>query len=141
MKTIDKKNVTSNITEFLMYADFDKEVFNISGYLVNEHYDFYIEFDSVREMCNSLENIFDYYKYPMATHNDRVFSKKNAVVNNDLQFEFKEYDEKLFKDKKPIFEFRVEFRYNSTWQGTINFLEEGRRIRFNSELNFVNILL
>ncbi len=141
MFDFEGKVITSNISEFKMFIDVDKNIYNISGILLNEHYGFIIKFNGIRKMLSSLDKLFDYFNFPMTSHYNRAFSKSNENIIKELPSNLFEYNENDFIGKEPAFILHVQFRQNSTWQGMLKWIEKDKTTRFISDLELINLII
>lgn len=137
------KIISSNISEFKIFVDVEKNNYDISGILLNEHYGFFVKFTGIRDMLSSLDKLFDYVNFPMTSHRERMFSENIENNKKELPKNLFTYDKcnKDFDDKNPVFILRIQFRQNSTWQGTIIWLEKNKTKRFMSDLQLINLIV
>jgi len=140
MIQIDKKNISSNITRFRII--FEKtDNFDIAGTLYNDSYGIAIDFKGIRQMLSRLDVFFDYVNFPQATHKKRSFHSEAAKQGVQPPSGLREANEEELRGKKANLLLHVQFRQNSTWQGTLEFLTEKRIKRFRSELEMIEMIL
>lgn len=142
MIDLENKIITSNISIFYVYMKNDVNIDNgdFLGSVLNESYNFAMDFNSFRNMMEVLEGLFNYVNFPMATHEERVFQKKENK-NHTLPKELYPATLEMFKNQKPEFRLHVQFRQNATWQGTLQWISTRKTKRFRSELELLELML
>lgn len=137
------KIISSNISEFKIFVDVEKNNYDISGILLNEHYGFFIKFTGIRDMLSSLDMLFNYVNFPMTSHSERMFSENIENNKKELPKNLVAYHkgDKDIDSKNPIFILRIQFRHNSTWQGTIQWIEKNYTKKFMSDLQLINLII
>lgn len=137
------KFISSKISEFKLYIDVEENNYDISGILLNEYYGFIIKFNGIREMLSSLDKLFDYVNFPMTSNNERMFLESNKDNKKELPQNIFVYDKNNedISGKQPTFILNIQFRHNSTWQGSIMWIEKNKIKRFNSDLQLINLII
>ncbi len=139
MFQFEQKAISSNIARFKIIIE-KKEDFDIAGILYNEFYGITLGFQGMRQMLSNLDDFFDYVNFPQATHEKRSFdediSKKEAHPPRGLR----EVTPEEMQGKQATFLLHVQFRQNSTWQGTLEWISENKTKRFRSELEMIGLL-
>lgn len=121
-----------------MYVKED-ETGDLSGSMFNESYGFALDFKGVQKMMEILDVLFNYVNFPMATHEERVFhpqKEKKYKIPEGLYAACAED----FKERKPQFRLHVQFRQNSTWQGTLEWISMKKVKQFRSELELIELM-
>lgn len=136
MFQLEKQKVSSNISRFKIIID-KSESFDIAGTLYNEYYDIAIDFHGIRQMLSSLDDFFDYVNFPQATHIKRSFHEEPVKKEKQPPQRLREALSEEMRDKQATFLLHVQFRQNSTWQGTLEWISENRTRRFRSELEMI----
>ena len=136
------KFISSSIAKFKLYVDVEENNYDISGILLNECYGFIIKFNGIREMLSSLDKLFDYVNFPMTSNNERMFLESSKDNKKELPQNLFIYDKNSddIAGKQPTFIINIQFRHNSTWQGSINWIEKNKLKRFKSELQLINLI-
>ena len=91
-------------------------------------------------MLSSLDDFFDFVNFPQATHEKRSFNegseKKEILQPRGLR----EVTAEEMQDKQAVLLLHVQFRQNSTWQGTLEWISEKKTKRFRSELEMIGLI-
>lgn len=140
MIQINKKNISSNIARFKLILE-KTENFDIAGTLYNDTYGIAIDFAGIRQMLSRLDGFFDYVNFPQATHEKRSFHIETVSKEYLLPDGIREANVSDMQDKQADFILHVQFRHNSTWQGTLEHISEKKIKRFNSELEMIRMIL
>lgn len=139
MVQFEKKNISSNISRFRVIME-QTENYDIAGILYNEFYNVVIDFQGIRQMLSRLDDFFDYVNFPQATHAARSFRDKTDGERKQTVPGFREVSPDEMKDRKADFMLHVQFRQNSTWQGTLEWITEQKTKRFRSELELISLI-
>ena len=99
--------------------------------------------NGVNDLLKVLECVFDHYKFPQASHENRSFLKAKGNIDKKRK-EFMENknieNSAEHTGEKATFIVQVQFRQNSTWQGTVQWVEKGVTQRFRSELELIKLM-
>lgn len=98
------------------------------------------EFYSVLQMLKKMEALYNQMRLPMSSTEDRYFVKveekeeeeplqKQEVMNMDVK-----------PGKKATFVIHVCYRQNATWQGTILWADEKKKVSFRSTLELLKLM-
>jgi hypothetical protein len=139
MYQFENKNVSSSIARFRMIIE-KTEPLNFSGTLYNEYYGFVLEFQGIRQLLVRLDDFFDYVGFPQATHEIRSFDGNPGRKEIKLPLGIRNVLKEEMADKEATLILHVQFRQNSTWQGTITVIAENQTKRFRSELEMINLI-
>lgn len=140
MFEFEKKTISSNISRFKLVME-ETERFDIAGTLYNDFYGFAIDFQGVRQLLGRLDEFFDYVDFPQATHEGRSFREKPPGRKKHPPAGLREASDEERKDKQAAFLLHVQFRRNSTWQGTLGWIAENKTKRFLSELELIGLMV
>lgn len=135
----EKKKISSNISRFRIIVE-KTENHDIAGVLYNDFYGIAIDFQGIRQMLSRLDDFFDYVRFPQATHEKRSFHEEPAAKPKHPPRGLREVAPEVMQDKQAAFLLHVQFRQNSTWQGTLEWLPEKRTKRFRSELELIGLI-
>jgi hypothetical protein len=113
---------------------------NFSGLLYNEFYGFVIQFQGIRQLLGRLDDFFDYVGFPQATHEVRSFDGNTERKKRKPPLGIRNVTPEEMENKKAILILHVQFRQNSTWQGTIQWITENKTKRFRSELEMIKLI-
>lgn len=139
MFQFEKKNISSNIARFKIIIE-KKENYDIAGILYNDSYGFVIDFHGIRQMLSCLDDFFDYVNFPQATHEKRSFHEEPVKTEKHPPHGLREVPSEEMQDKQATFLLHVQFRQNSTWQGTLEWISEKKTKRFRSELEMIGLI-
>ena len=138
MLQFEKKNISSNVARFrLSFESTDK--YDLAGKLYNETYGFVIEFSGVRQLFSRLDDFFNYVEFPQATHRARSFNTGEGKEKK-LPQGIREIKQEELEAGHAPFILHVQFRQNSTWQGTLESVYEKKIQCFRSELELIGFL-
>ena len=138
MFQFEKKIISSNIARFRIIAE-ETENHDIAGTLYNDSYGFAIDFQGIRQMLGYLDDFFDYVNFPQATHEKRRFYEEKDRIPK-LPRGLRDVTPEEMQDKKASFLLHVQFRQNSTWQGTLEWFPEKKTRQFRSELEMIGLI-
>lgn len=139
MFRFEKENISSNIARFRMFVE-STDDYNLSGILYNETYGFAIEFLGVRQLLSRLDDFFNYVEFPQATHEVRSFDSSGDKKEKKLPQGIREISPGEWAADQALFILHVQFRQNSTWQGTLEKVAENETKCFRSELELIGLL-
>lgn len=142
--------VSSEISRFQLYLHYAKENYlELEGSLYNPKYGFGIDFLSIGQLFTSLEWLFDYVQFPMASQETRNFyppskdKKDSSYPLNIAQAPgspcYAINDATALPEANFIL--HIQFRQNATWQGLLTKISTGETQRFSSELELVKLLM
>ena len=119
---------------------------DFSGYFYTVFKEEAVPFAGFAELLMLLEQQFDRYQLPQATHKMRCFGtakkKQNPVSSRPNEVEV--YLEHTKSDKSPIlaqFTLHVLYRQNGSWQGRITWTKKGQVENFRSAIELLYLLL
>ncbi len=139
MLQFEKKNISSNISRFRIIIE-RTENHDIAGVLYNDFYGIAIDFQGIRQMLSRLDDFFDYVHFPQATHEKRSFHEDSARKGKHPLYGLREVSAEEMQEKQAAFLLHVQFRQNSTWQGTLEWLSQKKTKRFRSELELIGLI-
>ena len=100
-----------------------------------------VAFDSVEEMLFALEELFDTLRCPQSTVQTRTFFVHNEAAKKMKAMDASETMDTIMANKqKATFVINVLYRQNASWQGTINWLNEGKTQSFRSTLELIRLM-
>ena len=106
-----------------------------------------VDFGDIGELVLSMEDMFDERGYPDAFQEKRLFTQKPKVIT--LSLAEKKQKQIKMREKRDIsqdvgkcatFLVYVMSRRNSSWQGRIEWLDDGEAVSFNSALQFMRFV-
>lgn len=139
MFQFEKKSISSNISRFRVIIE-KTENHDIAGVLYNEFYGIAIDFQGIRQMLSRLDDFFDYVRFPQATHEKRSFLEDPSKKMKQVPHGLREVSPEEMQGKHTAFLLHVQFRQNSTWQGTLEWLSQKKIKRFRSELELIGLI-
>lgn len=139
MFQFENKIISSNIARFRIIIE-ETEEYDIAGILYNDSYGFAIDFQGIRQMLSYLDDFFDYVNFPQATHEKRRFYEEEGKTCKHPPHGLREVTPEEMQDKAAVFILHVQFRQNSTWQGTLEWIPERKMKRFRSELEMIGLI-
>lgn len=110
----------------------------ISPYLPQE-----IPFTGLIHLLRLMEQFYDQLGYPGATTADRSFAEKaqgDAKSRGKVVRRMTEQTFEQMAGKKQTFTIQVKFRQNSTWQGSITWVEAKKTQLFRSTLEMLKLM-
>lgn len=140
MLNFEEGILSGQISIFKLFIEGMEEDKDLSGFLYNEYYGFALDFKNMGEMLSSLDELFNYVNFPMATHEKRSFQKSNKKSGKLLPANLRTVSNERKEGKSPTFILHVQFRQNATWQGTLTWIAENKVKRFRSELELIHLL-
>ena len=139
MFQFENKMISSNIARFKIIIE-KTEDYDIGGILYNDFYGIAFDFQGIRQMLSILDDFFDYVNFPQATHEKRSFDEGKEIRQKHLPRGLREVSAEEMQDKTAVFRLHVQFRQNSTWQGTLEWIPEKKTKRFRSELEMIRLI-
>ena len=139
MFQFEKKNISSNISRFRIIIE-KTEDFDIAGILYNDFYGIAIDFQGIRQMLSRLDDFFDYINFPQATHEKRSFHGEPTRKVKNPPLGLRDVSAEEMQGRQAAFLLHVQFRQNSTWQGTLEWISEKKAKRFRSELEMIGLI-
>lgn len=111
----------------------------MNGILYNEFFEKFIRFTSEFELLNAMDDLFNCINFPQASFDGRGFySKKSKQITKKAE---KIVDDSIIsQSEKTTFVVNVQYRRNSTWQGTITWVEQNRTRSFRSALEMLKLM-
>lgn len=106
------------------------------GQVYNAYYDKVIPFRNDRELLAILDELFDSLSFPSRFDEYRCFSDKKRPAARKERIGTGIMSEK----DKATFIIHVQFRRNSTWQGTIQWVESQKQQSFRSTLEMLRLI-
>lgn len=139
MFQFEKGIISSNIARFKIIID-KTENFDVAGILYNESYGIAIDFHGIRQMLSKLDDFFDYVNFPQATHEKRSFNDEPVRRLKHPPRGLREVTPEEMQNKQASLLLHVQFRQNSTWQGTLTWIAEQKTKSFRSELEMIELI-
>ena len=102
-----------------------------------------IEFTDIIDMLNQMDALFDQIKYPQNYHQYRSFGKRQTPQELEIMNGVKNDMGSLLENKvgeKATFIIQVQFRQNSSWQGTITWTEKKKTLCYRSTLEMLKLM-
>ena len=129
---------TPNLVNICVDDDVDG---NLSGRLYHCYTEEPWQFDDMVKLIQMMENFFDSIGYPQASTQIRNFLK-NMPQGNCVKLEKKTTQDDIiqYRGKKASFLVHVQYRQNSSWQGTVKWIEKDVVKTFQSELNLMKLI-
>lgn len=93
-----------------------------------------VRFHGVMDFLKKIENMLDQMNFPQAFTSVRTFAKVPAMTPRET------HDGKIQKGELATFALKVLFRQNTSWQGSVSWLEGGREETFRSVLELLLLL-
>lgn len=114
---------------------------NIKGRLYHGYNKEEISFANMEQMIFIMDSFYNQLKYPFPGTNERSFLNKENIDGKERLIKVVE-DRELLKNKGNLgtFIIRVQYRQNSTWQGTVTWVEENKTISFRSVLELLKLI-
>lgn len=99
-----------------------------------------IAFRSVMELLCELESMFDQIAYPKASMETRKFQKSPKISLSLMEQLGRENLNRERRGKCGTFLIRICFRQNASWQGTVQWLEKGKELKFRSTMELLMMI-
>jgi len=93
-------------------------------------------FDSVLELLDVIRYVLTRYTSLESTHQARTWKKTDAMPERVPEVSEKKMD----KGKEATFLLHVQYHQNTTWQGTVEWLESKRKMPFRSTLELIQLI-
>ena len=104
------------------------------GRFYNQHYSEGISFYGAIDLVKKIETMLDEMSFPQSFSMIRSFAEKPQI---DLT---RQTDESSYKGKVATFSMKVLFRQNTSWQGSVSWLEGKREETFRSMLELLLLM-
>ena len=104
------------------------------GRFYNPCYQEGVSFCSVMDFLKKMENMLDQMNFPQSFSEMKTFSKTPTTMMS------KPYEEKIQQGKVATFSLRVLFRQDTSWQGSVAWLEGEREETFRSVLELLLLM-
>lgn len=111
----------------------------MTGILYNEFLAKFTRFTSEFELLDAMDDLFNCINFPQASFDRRGFyNKKSMQITKKAE---KIVDDSIIsQSEKTTFVVNVQYRRNSTWQGTITWVEQNRTRSFRSALEMLKLM-
>ena len=137
---IINKNLISILSKCVVYlAPVQPPQF--SGRVFSNHYRKTFEFHNEIEMMLGMKDLFDSIDFPQAAYQTRSFydkpikkTERKAVDSLGNTFE------NTSDNSKTTFVVNVQYRQNSSWQGSITWVEQNRTQNFRSVFEMIQLM-
>ena len=104
------------------------------GRFYNPHYPDGIKFHGVMDFLLKMEEMLDQMNFPQAFSDVRTFTKTSIIPSRETR------EVRIQKGEIATFALRVLFRQNTSWQGSVSWLEGEREESFRSVLELLFLL-
>jgi len=122
-----------DVRTFLIYIDsYDNNI--PVGRLYNPHFDEKYKFESLTQLLLKIEQSLDVENMPQASQQVRTFCPSSIIRINSWEESYSD------SGKLATFDIEVLFRRNASWQGSIMWLEEGKKQNFRSVLELIVLI-
>ena len=101
------------------------------GRFYNPYYPEGVSFHGVMDFLLKMEEMLDQMNFPQAFSDVRTFSKVPVMTTKETR------EGKIQKGLLATFALKVLFRQNTSWQGSVSWLEGGREETFRSVLELL----
>jgi len=91
-------------------------------------------FQSMTQMLLKMEQCLDIEDVPQASQKVRTFYPYTRILPEIL------CEKDSSRGKKATFNIEILFRHNASWQGTITWIEEGKKQNFRSVLELIQLM-
>ncbi len=101
------------------------------------------KFTGIINLIDQMDAFFDQQGFPQAFNQYRSFQKTSSNRSNQAEEVVEQMGEEMFEIKrgeKATFVIQVQFRQNSTWQGTITWTEQKKIQHFRSTLEMIKLM-
>lgn len=115
---------------------------HVSGVFYTAYRQEGITFHTVDEMLFELEDFYDWINFPRRSTNSRTFNGTSYVANFWRERKKVMSDEKLLEKHGELgsFVIRVQHRQNSSWQGSITWMDENKTMNFRSIWEMIKLM-
>ncbi len=140
--------IISFLPSYLICIDNYNE-YDIEGRLYwNRNMNGNIKFTDISQLLMKLEDIMENIQCPCAANEMRYFvenkDNKNKTISGVTRKEtiksMRDLDTHEERGKKATFVLQIKFRQNSSWQGTVKWIEKKQEINFRSALELIKII-
>ena len=116
----------------------------ITGKIVHPCFSEPFQFNNIIVFLKLMEMLFDMFEYPQASTKRRSYQSKiqKIIESKNLQpfmFEMKDEVNKL-NGRVATLQLRVIFRQNTSWQGTVHWMERNKKENFRSFLELLMLI-
>lgn len=115
-----------------------------SGRIYHRYIEEEKQFSDVGHLLIKIEELLNQAYHPSASTISRYFappakpeSNGNNTIENEGDLIVKHSDE---KGERATFLIQIQYRQNSTWQGTVKWVEENKEQRFRSALELIKLM-
>jgi hypothetical protein len=110
----------------------------MNGILFSDFLNKSIRFINELELLGAMEDLFNSVNFPQASFDRRSFYKKSKQISKKAE---KIVDDSIVsQNEKTTFVVNVQYRRNSSWQGTITWVEQDRTRSFRSALEMLKLM-
>lgn len=99
-----------------------------------------IAFSNIIRMIETVEEFFDCLQFPQAATQTRSFHRKESVQGQKLEKKLEQEQILQMRGQKGTFLLNVKYRQNSTWQGSVTWVDEQREQYFRSALELLKLI-
>ncbi|MDD3193201.1 MAG: hypothetical protein PHE47_05030 [Oscillospiraceae bacterium] len=142
MQEVDVVQRSVNITRTQICVD-DVQNGEPLGYLYNPYMPDRFAFFGYLSLVNAMDDFFDQMKCPKSYNQYRTFAPEKPGQRQPEKEVIRYMAEDVFTSKtgeKTTFTVQVQFRQNSTWQGTIAWMEGKKIQQFRSALEMIKLM-
>lgn len=115
----------------------------ICGVIYNNHLKQPIVFTDVLSMLNKMDSLFNQTNCPQVYHQYRSFAEQQVEEELEIVNGVEPKMDEIIENKageKATFIVQVQFRQNSSWQGTITWTEKKKTLRYRSTLEMLKLI-
>ena len=99
-----------------------------------------IAFSNIIRMIETVEEFFDCLQFPQAATQTRSFHRKESVQGQKLEKKLEQEQILQTRGQKGTFLLNVKYRQNSSWQGSVTWVDEQREQYFRSALELLKLI-
>lgn len=99
-----------------------------------------IAFSNIIRMIETVEEFFDCLQFPQAATQTRSFHRKESVQGQKLEKKLEQEQILQMRGQKGTFLLNVKYRQNSSWQGSVTWVDEQREQYFRSALELLKLI-
>lgn len=133
----EQGRVPNRYSQTLVYLDKNKD-HEICGYLEHPAEDRLWRFDDTVTFIALHEMIFGQANYPQSSYELRAMDTRERGTKDMADKTIEKKQAEL--NDKPTFIINVQYRQNTTWQGTIKWVEGDIEKRFRSTLELIKLM-
>lgn len=114
----------------------------ICGRLYHSYDEEPARFDTIEQMTNRMEDLYDLLQFPHRGTNRRSFVPVNQLAQAQQERNKLMSDEKLLSKHGDLGTFivRVQHRQNSSWQGRLTWMEQDQTVNFRSIWEMIKLI-